>query len=51
MVAISNKRSALVEIFKLMDNTNIGRIDTLELFAVILLSIDGKFEVLLMSNT
>ena len=33
-----------------MDNNKIGRIDTLELFAVILLSIDGRFEVLLMSK-
>ena len=30
-----------------MDTSNVGRIDTMELFATILLSIDGKLETIL----
>jgi len=47
MMILSNKRNALIDIFKLLDCNNMGRIDTLELFAVVLISIDGKFETLL----
>ena len=53
MTVLSNKRNALNDIFKLMD-TNInfmynsmGRIDTMELFGPILISIQGKFETIL----
>eukprot|EP00347_Sterkiella_histriomuscorum_P019553 403341192 len=47
MTVLSNKRPALAELFKVMDTNKIGRIDTLELFAVILISIKGKFEIIL----
>jgi hypothetical protein len=50
MSILSNKRVSLIEIFKLLDTQGLGRIDTLELFAVILISIEGKFEVILNSN-
>lgn len=50
MIVLSNKRNALVEIFKMMDTSKLGRIDTMELFAVILISIEGKFEILLNSK-
>lgn len=47
MTVLSNKRPALAELFKVMDTNKVGRIDTLELFAVILISIQGKFEIIL----
>jgi hypothetical protein len=50
MQLLSNKRNALIDIYKILDTSGIGRIDTMELFAVILLSIEGKFEVLLSSK-
>jgi hypothetical protein len=50
MQLLSNKRNALAELYKILDYNGLGRIDTMELFAVILLSIEGKFEVLINSN-
>ncbi|TNV83891.1 hypothetical protein FGO68_gene8671 [Halteria grandinella] len=47
MTVLSNKRQAIHDIFKLMDSSQIGRIDTLELFAPILISIQGKWETIL----
>jgi hypothetical protein len=47
MTVLSNKRQAIQDIFKLMDSSLIGRIDTLELFAPILISIQGKWETIL----
>ncbi|CDW83191.1 UNKNOWN [Stylonychia lemnae] len=47
MTVLSNKRPALQELFRIMDHNNVGRIDTLEIFAVILISIQGKFEIIL----
>jgi hypothetical protein len=47
MSVLSNKRQAIQDIFKLMDSAGIGRIDTFELFAPILLSIQGKWETIL----
>lgn len=51
MCILSNKRAALIDIFKLLDTLQLGRIDTLELFAAILISIEGRSEVLLNSNS
>lgn len=39
MAVLSNKRQAILDIFKLMDTAGLSRIDTLELFAPIMLSI------------
>lgn len=47
MLFLSNKRAALAEIFNLMDSQKMGRVDTLELFAPILISIQGKWETIL----
>ncbi len=47
MTVLSNKRPALQEIFKLLDTNHVGRIDTMELFANILISTQGKFETIL----
>lgn len=45
MVILSNKRQAIQDLFKLMENNSgIGRIDTLELFAAIVISTQGKWE-------
>ena len=47
MAQLSNKRPALQEIFKTLDTNKVSRIDTLELFAVILISIQGKFDTII----
>lgn len=39
MNVLSNKRQAIQDIFKTIDSSKIGRIDTMELFAPILISI------------
>jgi len=45
MEVLSNKRTCLKDLFKLLDIDGIGRIDTFELFAVILLAAQGKIEL------
>jgi len=47
MYGLSNKREALAKIFAIMNYRKIGRIDTLELFATILISLQGKFEIII----
>mmetsp|Transcript_32269 Transcript_32269/g.31559 ORF Transcript_32269/g.31559 Transcript_32269/m.31559 type:complete len:129 (-) Transcript_32269:588-974(-) len=47
MVIMSNKRNALNELFKVLDCFQYGRVDTLELLAVILISLEGKFDIIL----
>ena len=41
---ISNKRPQLAEMFEWLDFKGLGRINTLELFAVILVAIEGSME-------
>jgi|LauGreDrversion4_2_1035121.scaffolds.fasta_scaffold368105_2 Ca2+-binding EF-hand superfamily protein len=50
MNVLSNKRQAIQDIFKTIDSGKVGRIDTMELFAPILISIQGKWETIL-ANT
>lgn len=50
MSVVSNKRQSIQEIFKTLDSGNVGRIDTLELFAVLLLSVQGKWEIILQNT-
>ena len=45
MLMLSNKREALKDIFACLDVEHIGRIDTMELFAVIFLALEGKYEM------
>ena len=47
MRTISNKRSQLAEIFKWLDFRGLGRIDTLELFVVLIVAIEGSTESVL----
>lgn len=47
MRIMSNKAENLVDLFKVLDIFNFSRIDTLELFSVILISLEGKIEVIL----
>jgi hypothetical protein len=47
MNVLSNKRQAIQDIFKTIDTNKIGRIDTMELFAPIIISIQGKWETIL----
>lgn len=47
MSILSNKRQVIQDIFKLFDTKVIGRIDSLELFGPILLSVQGKWETIL----
>ena len=44
MAVLSNKKNALAEIFNYMDTKKRGRIDTMELFALIFLALEGKME-------
>lgn len=37
----------MIDLFAVMDVRKLGRIDSLELYAVILISIEGKFEIIL----
>ena len=46
---ISNKRGPLAELFEWLNYRKLGRIDTLELFSVILMSIEGKADVVSMN--
>ena len=46
MRLISNKRPQLAEIFSWLDYRGLGRINTLELFAVILIAINGPMETI-----
>ena len=50
MYSLSNKRDALQEIFKLMDVDKKGRIDTMELLAVIFIGLQGKYEIKLSNS-
>lgn len=50
MRIISNKRASLIDLFKWLDYKQLNRIDTLQLFAVILVSIEGKPESALNSK-
>lgn len=47
MLAFSNKRDSCAKIFQIMDTNKVGRIDTMELFASILVSLLGKFETVI----
>ena len=47
MRVISNKRPQLIEMFQWLDFKQLGRINTLELFAVMLISIDSTAELLM----
>ena len=47
MNVLSNKRQAIQDIFKTIDTNKLGRIDTMELFAPIIISIQGKWETIL----
>jgi hypothetical protein len=47
MAILSNKRAALEHLFKLMDTKGLGRIDTLELCATLLITIQGPWETIL----
>lgn len=51
MRIISNKRPQLAELFKWLDFKQLGRINTLELFAVILMAVDGQMELVVQSKT
>lgn len=51
MRIISNKRPQLAEMFKWLDFKQLGRINTLELFAVILLSVEGHQELVVQSKS
>ena len=50
MRVISNKRVQLAEIFEWLDYKQLGRINTLELFAVILTAISGSQEMIVQSK-
>lgn len=50
MRVISNKREQLTNLFQWMDYRQFGRIDTLQLFAVIIIAVAGKSDIQLASK-
>jgi hypothetical protein len=50
MRIISNKRQSLVELFEWLDFRQLKRIDTMQLFAAIVCSIDGRPEQIINSK-
>ena len=50
MRMISNKRPQLNELFKWLDYRDLGRISTLELFAVMIIAVDGVAETTINSK-
>jgi hypothetical protein len=50
MRIISNKRQSLVELFEWLDFRQLKRIDTMQLFAAIVCSIDGRLEQIINSK-
>jgi len=50
MRTISNKRAQLVELFNWLDYRGLNRVDTLHIFATILLAIEGNPETVSQSK-
>jgi hypothetical protein len=47
MYQLSNKREACGKIFAILDTNKIGKVDAMELFATLLISLQGKFETII----